>query len=137
VARALVSRFALLALVVLPAPACMTARAQTAPTVVVDRLLFGRSVPGGGEVTDSAWSAFEQEVVTPAFPAGFSVFHGRGQWRDVNGVVAREGLVTLEVAHPPDARVDSLLAVIASTYRRRFGQEAVLHLRHTARMTVF
>src|SRR5262249_4797549 len=38
--------------------------------LVADRLYFGRAIPGGGSVSDAAWTKFLEEVVTPRFPEG-------------------------------------------------------------------
>ncbi|MDP1862246.1 MAG: DUF3574 domain-containing protein [Gemmatimonadaceae bacterium] len=97
--------------------------------VVADRLFFGRNIPGGGTVSDSAWSAFLAEVVTPRFPAGFTVFRAEGQWRGADGAVEREASFVLEVHHPQGLPSDSVFAAIGTEYCRRFRQEAVLHAR--------
>jgi hypothetical protein len=99
---------------------------------VVHRLYLGRSIPGGGTVSDSAWAAFLTEVVTPLFPTGITVLHGDGQWRDSTGTIVREASFVLERYHPPGEDADSAVVVIAAEYRRRFGQEAVMHVRAPA-----
>ena len=97
--------------------------------VVADRMFFGRNIPGGGTVSDSAWNAFLAEVVTPRFPAGFTVFRAEGQWRGADGAIEREASVVFEVHHPKGLPPDSVFAAIATEYCRRFRQEAVLHVR--------
>ena len=109
----------------LPAPATPAGPAM----VVSDRLLFGRDIRGGGTVSDSAWSAFLEEVVTPRLPAGFSVMRAEGQWRGADGAIVRETGFTLEVHHPPGIPPDSVFEAIAVEYCRRFRQEAVLRVR--------
>jgi hypothetical protein len=37
-------------------------------TMMSERLFFGRIIPSGGIVSDSAWAIFLAEVVTPRFP---------------------------------------------------------------------
>jgi hypothetical protein len=109
-------------------------RRQTAMgDTVADRLYFGRNIPGGGTVTDSAWSVFLREVVTPRFPAGLTVFRAEGQWRGDDGTVVGEQSFVVEVIHPagPAAEVD--LLEIATAYKRRFNQEAVLRVTLPAR----
>jgi hypothetical protein len=115
-------------------------RIQTAPTpvpnggvmVVDDRLMFGRNIPTGGTVSDSAWSVFLADVVTPRLPAGFTVFRSEGQWRGDDGMIAREPGFVLEVHHPAGEPPDSVFEAIATEYNRRFHQEAVLRVRSAA-----
>jgi hypothetical protein len=103
---------------------------------LVDRLYMGRSIPGGGTVSDADWKRFVDEVVTPRFPDGLTVFHAEGQWRDGNGVIASESTFVLEITHPGGAAPERALQEVAAEYKRRFRQEAVLHTRAAVRMTV-
>ena len=105
--------------------------------MVSDRLYFGRNIPGGGTVSDSAWSSFMAEVVTPRFPDGLTVFRGEGQWRDPGGTIVREATMVLEVTHPAGTAADSLLALIAGSYRARFHQDAVLRITTPATMRFY
>lgn len=93
---------------------------------VSDRLFFGRSIPAGGSVSDSAWEAFLAEVVTPRFPDGLTIWRAEGQWRGPDGRMDREPVMIVEVLHPRGATPDSVFEAIARHYRLRFGQDAVL-----------
>lgn len=95
---------------------------------VADQLFFGRSIPGGGTVSDSAWSGFLREVVTPRFPAGLTVLQAYGQWREDDGRIAREESMVLEIVHPAGPAADADLREIAEEYKRRFRQEAVMRV---------
>jgi hypothetical protein len=99
---------------------------------IADRLFFGRSIPGGGTVSDEEWTAFLRDVVTPRFPAGLTVWRAQGQWMSTGGEVQGEDVMVVEVLHPPDSRADAALEEIAREYRRRFRQDAVLHVRTPA-----
>jgi hypothetical protein len=99
---------------------------------MADRLYFGRGVPGGGTVSDSAWAAFLAEVVTPRFPDGLTVLRGEGQWRGEGGAVVREPTFIVEIYHAGGAGVDAALGEIAAEYRRRFRQESVMRVRSPA-----
>lgn len=120
--------------------ACAPAVASSptaAPTVaeagwVSDRLFFGRDIPDGGSVSEADWTAFLAEVVTPRFPGGLTVLRGEGQWLGANGAVVSESSFVVEVNHPPSAAVDAALGEIAAEYKRRFRQEAVMHVRTRA-----
>lgn len=113
-----------------PAPAASVA-------VVADRMYFGRNIPGGGTVSDSAWKVFLAEVVTPRFPDGFTVLRSEGQWRGADGAIDREEGFVLEVHHRRGLPPDSTFAAIGTEYCRRFRQEAVLHVRSQAEQWLY
>jgi hypothetical protein len=108
-----------------PVPSCQTGETG----LVRDVLYFGRNRPAGGEVADADWDAFLGEVVTPRFPDGLTFVEAHGQWRGRSGVVERERTELVTVLHPPDPASQRAIEEIASEYKRRFGQEAVLRER--------
>jgi hypothetical protein len=108
-----------------------------AQNVIDDKLVFGRSIPTGGTVSDSAWDAFMSEIVTPRFPAGLTVWHAQGQWLDPRGTTVREAVVIVEVVHPSGEPADSVFARVANEYRRRFHQDAVLRITTNARTELY
>jgi hypothetical protein len=120
------------------AASCTPAAARTFPGTlssapdsrvgVSDRLYFGRSIPGGGFVSEADWTGFLRDVVTPRFPEGLTVWAARGQWRDSSGVIVQERSFVLELIHPADARLDASVAEIIAEYKHRFRQEAVLRV---------
>lgn len=116
----------------------LTACATVAPPVenaaIADRLFCGRTVPGGGVVSDEEWTTFLAEVVTPRFPDGLTVWRAEGQWRGRDGVVVREPVMIIEILHPLDRGIDRKIQEIADAYRTRFHQEAVLRVSMPARM---
>lgn len=87
------------------------------------KLYFGRTIPGGGFVDDAAWRRFAEQVLTPAFPEGFTVWVGRGQWRNPNnGQIGREESFVLErVGQVDAAKVEQVMAA----YRTQFRQVSV------------
>lgn len=92
---------------------------------VQSRLYFGLDTPDG-PVTDTAWEAFVDGVVTPRFAQGLTIFEARGQWRDAKGATAKEGSRVIELVHADSAEQRQALNEIVSTYKARFRQEAVL-----------
>ncbi|MCI0632951.1 MAG: DUF3574 domain-containing protein [Actinobacteria bacterium] len=124
--------------------ACAGSRDAAAPstepairTMVADRLVFGRAIPEGGSVSEEDWRAFLEEVVTPKFPEGLTVWRAEGQWTDPGGVLVGEPVLVIEIVHPASARADSAMASIAEEYRRRFRQDAVLRVTTEARVHLF
>ena len=117
------------------------ARGETVPvgaqTLVSDRLFFGRDIPGGGQVSDSAWASFLAQVVTPRFPAGLTVWHGDGQWLDSRGALEHESVMVVEVIHAPGVPPDSVFERIATEYRTRFHQDAVMRTTSEVHMRMY
>jgi hypothetical protein len=107
----------------------------TAPSKIDDRLFFGRTIPGGGEVTDAQWSAFVAEIIVPRFPEGFTVWRGSGHWRGDDGAPVSEQTCVLEVVHSKDPAVDAKLEEVARTYRQRFSQDAIMRIRTPGELT--
>jgi hypothetical protein len=115
-----------------PAAASSAAHCAVGDTALVrDILYFGRNTPGGAELSDSAWQRYVDEVLTPRFPAGLTIWDAAGQWRGANGKVERERSKVLTLLHSGDERSDSLVAEAVGEYKRRFTQEAVLRERVT------
>ncbi|HEV7766192.1 MAG TPA: DUF3574 domain-containing protein [Thermoanaerobaculia bacterium] len=111
----------------------LTACASMAPTVerpvLSDRLFCGLSIPGGGTVTQADLEKFVNEVVEPRFPQGFTMWRAQGRWRG-----GSEEVMVLEIIHPLDERLGNAVAEIATEYRKRFQQEAVMRVMMPARM---
>ncbi|MBS0546908.1 MAG: DUF3574 domain-containing protein [Proteobacteria bacterium] len=107
-----------------PAPSCAT---PLKPAVEVD-LFFGRSIEGGGKVSDAEWADFLAAEVTPRFPNGFTVLDAAGQYREPSGTITREPskLVVIVVFDAPDFRAK--VTALVDVYRKRFRQHDVLRL---------
>jgi Protein of unknown function (DUF3574) len=102
---------------------------------ISERLYFGRSIPGGGAVSDAEWDAFVRDVVTPRFPAGLTIHAAHGQWREESGTIAREPVMVIEILHPPGEAAERAIEEIIRAYREKFRQEAVLRVRARARVS--
>lgn len=96
-----------------------------------DTLFFGWAIPAGGQVSDAQWAGFLDTAVTPAFPQGLTVLDAVGQWRGASGGVVREPSKLVVLLHPRSAKDDAAIAGIIDTYRKNFGQEAVLQERQS------
>jgi hypothetical protein len=123
---------ALLLLTLLLPPGCVTVSppcAGAARPQLRAELIFGRSIKGGGVVSEAAWRRFLDEEVTPRFPDGFTVIDGRGQWRGEGQTkIVKEASKVLVVAMPGEAERRARLAAVAEAYKRRFRQESVATL---------
>jgi hypothetical protein len=97
--------------------------------LVRDTLYFGRSIPGGGEVDDAAWRAFEADVLAPAFPDGYTVLDASGHWRDAAGAAVAEASRVVLIVHADDGATEQRVRDVVARYRARFRQESVLRER--------
>jgi len=89
-------------------------------------LYFGRNMPDGTEVSDTDWRRFLASVVTPAFPDGFTVSDGIGQWMDqTNHQLVTEQSKILAIVVFNDPRRDGKLANIRQRYDALFRQQSV------------
>jgi hypothetical protein len=99
-------------------PRCGGTGAQ--PMTVVE-LYFGRD-----GVSDTAWSSFLGNVVTPRFPDGLTVLDGRGQWRDPSGgQISREAASVVVIAVDRAAFERIRVDQVADAYKAMFGQRSV------------
>jgi hypothetical protein len=90
------------------------------------QLFFGRNAADGPPVSDAAWQAFVDSVVTASFPEGFTVLDAHGQWRDpkTRDVIHEESKVIM-VAVPMTASIPVRIGPIIAAYKARFAQQSV------------
>jgi hypothetical protein len=101
-------------------------------------LYFGRSIPGGGTVTDAEWEQFLADVVTPRFPDGFTIMNATGQYREKNGTIDKEQTEVLVFFYPVNKRTVSRRKIeeIRRAYVKQFKQESVLRLDYPSTVNV-
>jgi hypothetical protein len=99
--------------------------------MTADYLYFGAAKPDG-QVSADDWRTFLDEVVTPRFPQGLSVWQASGQWKSAAGPIVREPSYVLNIVHESSEATDAAIAGIMSAYKSRFRQEAVLRVRSAA-----
>ena len=90
------------------------------------QLFFGRDVEDRTLVGDAQWSDFTATVIAKAFPDGFTVTDGDGEWRDPkSGKVVHEPSKILLVAAKPSAALTNKLEAVIGAYKTRFHQQSV------------
>ena len=101
-------------------------------------LYFGRSIPGGGQVSDNEWETFLADIVTPRFPDGFTIVRATGQYREQNGTIDKELSEVLVFFYPVKTRTASRRKIeeIRRAYKKQFKQESVLRLDFPAAIRV-
>ena len=116
-------------MVVLSSIDCSPSRqTSSGQDVVVERLYFGQNIQGTAFVSDSLWSVFLSEIVTPRFPSGFTVLDGQGQWKGEDGRIVREKTFIIEKVHEISPEWDTVVQQIIAEYKKRFRQESVLRV---------
>ena len=91
-------------------------------------MYFGTAKPTG-VVTPEEWAEFLRASVTPRFPQGLTAWQASGQWKGADGAIVQEASFVLSLVHPDDERSEGAVRTIASEYKSRFNQEAVLRLK--------
>jgi len=86
-----------------------------------DTLYFGTAKQHGGVVSETEWSQFLSEVVTPRFP-GFTQWMAQGQWMN-----QREDTHVLVIVHPPGR--EAAIRQIINEGEKRLDQKEVLQVR--------
>lgn len=92
-----------------------------------ETLYFGTRHPDG-VVSHAQWQGFLDEVVTPRFPQGFSVWRADGQWKSDAGPIVAEASYVLNVVRADAPATQRAIVEIADAYKSRFRQEAVLRV---------
>ena len=94
--------------------------------MLVAELFFGRDIKGRAPLTDAEWAAFIENIITPNFPDGFTVFDGEGQWRNPRtGHIARAPTKVLLVAAPRTPDLARRLSAVIDTFKSQFHQQSV------------
>ncbi len=94
--------------------------------MLVAELFFGRTIKGGGFVTEALWEKFLREVITTNFPDGYTVFDGVGGWRTAEpGGTARDPTKILLVAAKRSPELPGRLSAVMDAYKVRFRQQSV------------
>lgn len=96
--------------------------------LVSETLYLGTAKPGGG-VDTVEWTQFLEQSVTHRFPEGLTVWQACGQWRGADGKIVEEPSHVLNLVHAGDEASERKVEEIASEYKSRFQQEAVLRTR--------
>ncbi|MGH2416156.1 MAG: DUF3574 domain-containing protein, partial [Microcystaceae cyanobacterium] len=60
------------------------------PELIQADLFFGRNISGGGEVSEAQFQSFVDNVITPRFPAGLTIFDADGQFLNSTGTLVEE-----------------------------------------------
>jgi hypothetical protein len=91
-------------------------------------LFFGMSSPDGSGVSEQEWQAFQDDVLTARFAAGFTILQASGQYLPADGGLVREGTRIVLLVHDGGERTLDDIAHVIREYCRRFRQDSVLQV---------
>lgn len=91
-------------------------------------LYFGRDIPGGGEVSDNDFQTFLNNVVTPLFPDGLTIFDANGQYLDSTDTIIKEKSKSISLFFNDTQQNKNSIYDIISKYTQQFNQESVLQV---------
>jgi hypothetical protein len=102
-------------------------------------LYFGTTREDGTAYSEDEFRAFLDKEITPRFPDGLTLLTGFGQFRNSQGVIAKERSEVLIILFPADTAVESSkkLDEIRALYNTQFHQESVLRADSTPVCTSF
>jgi hypothetical protein len=96
------------------------------PELIQVDLFFGRSITGIGEVSPEQFQDFVDEVITPRFSDGLTVFDARGQFQDSTGNIIEEPSQVVSLIAEDTQTNETEINEIVAEYIDRFQQESVL-----------
>jgi hypothetical protein len=91
-------------------------------------IYFGRSIPAGGQVSDSELSDFLEKVVTKEFPKGLTVLNAYGQMEKSSGTIVKQPTVVIVIVHERNQPSSAKIQRIINAYRNRFGNPQVMSI---------
>ena len=102
-------------------------------------LYFGTTKDDGTAYSEDEFRAFLDKEITPRFPDGLTLLTGFGQYRNSQGVIAKERSEVLIILFPSDTAAESSkkLEEIRNLYETQFHQESVLRADSTPVCTSF
>jgi hypothetical protein len=93
---------------------------------VKTEIYCGREIPSGGEVSESEFAAFLDEVVTVEFPLGLTVFDAYGQMEDTSGTIVKQQTKVIVLVYEDNEANSAKVQTVIDAYRSRFGNPQVM-----------
>lgn len=90
----------------------------------------------GNSLGEAGWTRFVDEVVTPLFPDGLTIFDGTGQWlSDRFAVPPKLETRVIVILHPNAAEADNRIEKIRQAFLELTGQQSVLRVSQAAEVS--
>ena len=91
-------------------------------------IYFGRNISAGGEISEQQFTEFLSNEVTPAFPAGMTVYDAYGQMQHSNREIVKQKTKVVVLVHKNSKADDDAINKITTAYRSKFGNPQVMLL---------
>lgn len=99
---------------------------DVAPELIEVDLFFGRNIDRVGEVSHQEFQDFLDNVITPRFPTGLTVFDTNGQFQDSTGEIVEEPSKAVRLILEDTETNEAAINEIVEAYIQQFQQESVL-----------
>ncbi len=96
------------------------------PELIQVDLFFGRNIAGVGEVSEAEFETFVDNVITPHFPDGLTVFNANGHFQDSKGEIVAESSKVVSLILEDTETNEKAIDEIVEAYIEQFQQESVL-----------
>ncbi|NER01153.1 MAG: DUF3574 domain-containing protein, partial [Cyanothece sp. SIO2G6] len=91
-------------------------------------LYFGVANLEGRGISEEEWQAFINDVVTPLFQEGMTIYDAYGQWQNSSGKIARIRSKVLILVYQPSPQKEKGILTIEATFKEKFNQKSVMRL---------
>jgi predicted nuclease of predicted toxin-antitoxin system len=98
------------------------------PEFIQVDLYFGRNIGTTGKVTNREFREFLNDVVTPKFPDGLTVYNAKGQFLDQFERLIREPSKVVSLITEDTQANEEAISQIIAAYKHQFQQESVLQV---------
>ena len=102
------------------------------PLWVKSEIYLGLDRLAGGVVTQAEFADFLNKVVTPAFPAGLTVFDAYGQMQKADKALVKQTTKVLLLVHQKTKANGDAVQKVISSYRSGYGNPQVMYFQSPA-----
>ena len=104
------------------------------PKYVKTEMYFGRNMLDGTNVSNDEFHKFLNEIMTPLFPMGLTVYSTNGQMFDGKQIVKELSFVVI-VVHEPTVAYNNNVVKAIDSYKTRFKTTQVMQTQYSTDAT--
>ena len=104
------------------------------PKYVKTEMYFGRNMLDGTNVSNDEFHKFLNEIMTPLFPMGLTVYSTNGQMFDGKQIVKELSFVVM-VVHEPTVAYNNNVVKAIDSYKTRFKTTQVMQTQYSTDAT--
>jgi transcription termination factor NusB len=99
-----------------------------AASLIQKDLFFGRNISNGGQVSEEEFQTFVDNIITPRFPDGLTIFNTDGQFLNSTGNIIQEPSKVVTLFAEDNQITNTGTNEIVASYLKQFSQESVLQV---------